>query len=363
MDKLFIENIRDITGDDSELRASLQNFGWVKEFPALADEAGMILVGHRRLKIAKELKIEPVIKTLELGKGEAADAERLKLALVSNLGTKLMTREDRKRIAEHLCGKEWTVQRIANALNVSKYTISKDLENVSSPNNQKHAKTATNPKGAGRHRGSKAKSKPRAKVTDEHETKIVALADGGMTHPEISAETGIHPRVVGRLLQDEQIRRDAQAIIDPSTLSMSAQQKLEAAVRQHKHKLDLEFEPRVLAGIKKRIDEIVLPHWKKQIDRASELYKRRRGLMDKNTFNIIRRALHPDSRNSISDQKLGEAFDTFMGLEKYLLDETQSPTEWPPLPNSWAEWEAAKRKATEERRSKRRSNSNISPRG
>jgi hypothetical protein len=38
--------------------------------------------------------------------------------------------------------------------------------------------------------------------------------------------------------------------------------------------------------------------------------------MDKATFNASRRALHPDSRQSISDKKLGAAFDTFMTLEK-----------------------------------------------
>jgi hypothetical protein len=37
--------------------------------------------------------------------------------------------------------------------------------------------------------------------------------------------------------------------------------------------------------------------------------------MDKTLFNTIRRALHRDSRNSISDQKLDEAFRSFMGLE------------------------------------------------
>ena len=38
--------------------------------------------------------------------------------------------------------------------------------------------------------------------------------------------------------------------------------------------------------------------------------------MDKDIFSTIRRALHPDSRNSISDKKLAEAFRAFMGLEK-----------------------------------------------
>jgi hypothetical protein len=46
---------------------------------------------------------------------------------------------DRKRISEHLYGKrEWTMERIAEALNVSKKTISLDLsEIVTEGNNSK----------------------------------------------------------------------------------------------------------------------------------------------------------------------------------------------------------------------------------
>ena len=127
--------------------------------------------------------------------------------------------------------------------------------------------------------------------------------------------------------------------IDASTLPMSAQEKLEAAIRQHKKKLDLEFEQRVINEIKRRMDEIILPHWRDQIEQAKTLYERRRGAMDKETFNTIRRALHPDSRSSISDKKLGEAFDMFMRLEKYLLNEKDSPTTFGDLPSSAAEWE------------------------
>ena len=43
--------------------------------------------------------------------------------------------------------------------------------------------------------------------------------------------------------------------------------------------------------------------------------------MDKDTFNTIRRALHPDSRNSISDKKLADASRAFMASEKYILNE------------------------------------------
>jgi hypothetical protein len=162
----------------------------------------------------------------------------------------------------------------------------------------------------------------------------------------------------------EEARKEAledKAALDTSHLSKTAQEKLEAAIRVHKRNLDLEFETRVRDEVKHRIDEIVLPHWKEKIDKAQELYARRKGLMDKDTFNTIRRALHPDSRQSISDKKLGEAFDAFMALEKFLLNEKESPTEFPDLPQTWADWEKAKQAATAARRA-RRAHSAIRPR-
>jgi hypothetical protein len=156
----FAVNIRDTGGDDSELRESLKEFGWVKEFPALVDENGVVLVGHRRMKIAEEENIEPAIKNLNLGKGNAADAKRLKLAIVSNIGSKPMTPEDRKRIAEHLYGKrEWTMARIAEALNVGLKTISRDLEGFVS------ATKPDRPKG-GRPKGSRSKKKTPIQTPD-----------------------------------------------------------------------------------------------------------------------------------------------------------------------------------------------------
>ena len=93
----FAKNIRAITGlDDTELRESLKRFGWHKEFPAIADENDVVLVGHRRIRLAKQLDIEPVIKKVTLGKGDEADAERLKLALISNIGGQPMKPDDRK---------------------------------------------------------------------------------------------------------------------------------------------------------------------------------------------------------------------------------------------------------------------------
>jgi hypothetical protein len=149
----FAVNIRDIGGDDSELRESLKEFGCVKEFPALVDENGVVLVGHRRMKIAEEERIEPVIKKLNLGSGDTGDAERLKLAIVSNIGAKPMTKGDRQRIAKHLYGeREWTMERIAEALNVAQSTITEDLRGLSAVDKP------SRPKG-GRPKGSRSRKK------------------------------------------------------------------------------------------------------------------------------------------------------------------------------------------------------------
>jgi DeoR/GlpR family transcriptional regulator of sugar metabolism len=71
----------------------------------------------------------------------------------------------------------FTMEAIATQLGVSKMTISNDLkEIVKSVDNQKHAKTASNPKGSGRRKGS---TKPR-ETADKH-AKIIALADACRT--------------------------------------------------------------------------------------------------------------------------------------------------------------------------------------
>ena len=129
------------------------------------------------------------------------------------------------------------------------------------------------------------------------------------------------------------------------------------AAKSERQKWSAGIERYVSEEVRKRMDEIFLPGLKQKIKLAQELYGRRRALMTKATFNTIRRALHPDSRHSISDHKLGEAFDEFMALEKFLINEKDSPTDWPNLPDNLAGWEAMKAKA---RATKKRPAANAS---
>jgi hypothetical protein len=172
------------------------------------------------------------------------------------------------------------------------------------------------------------------------------------------ADTGIKHLTFEKAAAIERALRDEPAV-DVTTLSMTAQEKLDIAMRAHQRKLDAAFEKRVLADIKRRMDEIILPHWKQQIDEAKTIFNNRRGVMDKATFNAVRRALHPDSRNSISDKLLAEAFNAFMKLEKRLLAEKDSPTDFDGLPSSLDEWDARRREASEERKRKRSGTANV----
>lgn len=358
----FIENIRTTIGDLTELRESMKEFGWVEQFPAYADEHGVLLVGHRRCQIADELGIPKVIVTLNLGNGDAADAERLKLALVSNLGHAPLTKEDRQRIARVLYAPphEWTMQRIGEALKTTQKTISKDLGNLYQGYNSKpHAKTTTNPKGAGRPKSNKLAPERRKNTTVTAELAATMVLDQGKTYPEAEAATGFSSTVVRSAVAREEGRREAKAEpdIDRALLSMSAQQKLDAAIRQEKRRLELAFAERLHNEVRKWEDEVRLPNLKKQHDEYERVIKARRGVMTRAVFRKIWSCLHPDRIERFGDTGLTklfqEAFDLFSQLELVLLNEAEHPTPVSTLPATAAEWEAARAKATANRQAKR----------
>jgi len=192
----FSANVRIDLGSLDELRESMRSFGWLKEFPALVDERGVVLVGHRRLAVAKELGIEPVIKQLKLGDGDAADAERFKLAIGSNLGGRPLTPNDRKRLAQYLYeDQDWSQQRIAEALTVSQSQVQRDHSELPAKGNSRRGR----PKGA------------KQTKNIERDREIVELRDLGVSAAEIAAQFGVVERTVHKVLRDESLRREALA--------------------------------------------------------------------------------------------------------------------------------------------------------
>jgi transposase len=264
------------------------------------------------------------------------------LAVWANLSS-TDRKSQRKAIAERLYREGFTQEAIATQLGVSQSTIRDDLRNLVQTTKLKPAKTAGNPKGAGRPKGSTGKqtrreAQPQAVAREE---RVAELMDVGLSARQIAGKIGLGLRAVNQAMEHVTIQREAVAepVVEREDLSLSAQHKLDLAVKQHQRKLDLKFERTVLDEIKRRIDEIVLPEWRKQIAEAKTLFNRRKGIMDKETFNMIRRGLHPDSRNAISDKRLEDAFNAFMKLEKLLLDEKNSPTMFGNIPSSLAEWD------------------------
>jgi ParB-like chromosome segregation protein Spo0J len=184
---IFAQNTRAKGKDDlSDLIESMRTFGWIPYHPAIVDEKGVVLVGHRRLAAAKELGIpvreEQEIVTVDLGSGDPADAERLKLALASNLGNKPLNAADRKRIAERLYGTDgWSMQRIAELLRVTHKTISLDLKDCQAPDNKRAEK-----------RGRK-KLDPTLKVGPEKPRRRAPEQDKGLQAIERLVNRGVKP--------------------------------------------------------------------------------------------------------------------------------------------------------------------------
>jgi transposase len=346
---LLVDNIRlDDRQNDDELRESLRSFGWVAELPAIADERGNILVGNRRIRLADELGIERRIKTVTFGEGDEADAERVKLAIASNTGGKPMSRTDRKRIAEYLYGKrEWTMERIAEALGVGKSTVARDLDNFPSVGKLNSAKTDTNPKGAGRPKGRTAGPQPhRRKNTPTTEQHIASMVlDGGKSYDEAKNAAGVSAQVVIKSVAREEGRREAQAdpIIDPATLPKTAQQKLAAAERQQRKRLDLEFQDRVTERVQNALEDI-LAALKAREAQARLIMRSRKGIMQREIYRLILSCLHPDSRANVSDEKLAEAFQAFRRLELLLVAEKEMPTPDLGIPRSYDDLMAQRRR-------------------
>ncbi len=189
----FHKNIRLPGRDDlGELRESMRAWGWIPEFPAIKDERGTIIVGHRRIAVAEELGIQPFVKTIDCGRGDAGDAKRFKYALASNIGFKPMTPTERGRIAEYLYkDREWSMERIGEALNVDQRTISRDLDTVS--------KTTK-------------RGRPRKATDEQISTAIHAHFEEGLTRDQAAAAAGVSITTMNTIRNQEIGRREALAV-------------------------------------------------------------------------------------------------------------------------------------------------------
>jgi hypothetical protein len=187
--------------------------------------------------------------------------------------------------------------------------------------------------------------------------KVASLMDAGLSTQEIAAEVGIGTRRVNAIVREEMVRREAEAQIDPATLSLTAQQKLESAIRQHKRQLEMDFDRRVGDEIRQRINEIVLPSFNKQRAEAELVIKSRKGVMPRSLFRKILACLHPDQ--GMGKAAMTEAFHAFEKLELALCSEKEMPTPTIAFPTNYSELMELRRKTTAARKAKRSGNGSV----
>lgn len=189
-------------------------------------------------------------------------------------------------------------------------------------------------------------------------TEAVAAAlvlDAGKSYEQAASETGVGSvQIIKTAVAREQGRREGAVQVDPATLTMSAQQKLDTTVRQHIHKLDVEFEQRVLTECRKRLEETILPSYNKSYAEHQEVIKARKGVMDRATYKKILSCLHPDRVDDAALKKRFEdAFHLFTQMEVVLLDEKQHPTTAMQMPRTYEELMALKQKTSAARKARR----------
>jgi len=256
--------------------------------------------------------------------------------IANNMDLTRSTTAEKKAMAAVLykTGK-WTLEGLGKKFGVTHVAVSKWL-NVTEVTNQKHAKTAANPKGAGRPRGRKKKASPKIeKVIDAVEARVRA----GETVPrkDIADAFGVgshtvqiaHARVMGRIETET-------AQIRPEDLSLTAQQKLEVAIRQRERALEREFNQRVMKEVEHRMETMVLPAWKKTIDWAKAVRQREKGILTAAEYKLLRSCLHPDRvQDADTKTKFTEAFSILERMEKFLC----APEKEPPakFPRTWQE--------------------------
>jgi hypothetical protein len=166
----------------------------------------------------------------------------------------------------------------------------------------------------------------------------MALKAEAKTEPQAGCTTSREPNLAAALAEIEQVRETLRQ------LSASAQQQLEAAIRQHKKNLDAEFSQRVEEEVARRMREFVVPHFEEEIALYEKAVKTRKGIMDNAAYRLIWSCLHDDSRKSVSTEKLNKAFNTWTEAKLKVLDEKENPTlkfkDMPDIPRTAAEWRA-----------------------
>lgn len=171
--------------------------------------------------------------------------------------------------------------------------------------------------------------RPAPKRHDRHD-EVAELAAQGLSRTKISERTGIPERQVRHIVEREAVEREAEAdatVIDFSTVTGKMKER-EALLRKSiRREIEAEFEQRVEAEVAPQRAMM-----NESYATSRRIIDGRKGVLTRADYDLIRSCLHPDSRLSVSDDKLGKAFRIFNEVEILLLNESDLPTKTSSLP-------------------------------
>jgi hypothetical protein len=173
----------------------------------------------------------------------------------------------------------------------------------------------------------------------------LVLAGESVSRKKISEQFGVGEHTVQLAIAKAEGRRAErdEPQIDRDMLSLSAQAKLDLAIKQATKRLEIEIEQRVrtenLKWLKSQLDQ-----YNENARHYQQVLSVRRGIMNRNDYRAILSCLHPDRiQDSALKKRYEHAFNLFTKLEKVLLNEKESPTPSSGLPTTVEE--LLKRKA------------------
>jgi hypothetical protein len=155
---------------------------------------------------------------------------------------------------------------------------------------------------------------------------------------EIARRHGI-PRLNAReaLLIEQGRRESVGNTEDPDHLSASARERYDRAVAAAIRRLEAEYEDRRQQELQRIIDTELLPHYREKERRADRIIgAARNGVFTNEEYRLVLSCLSPDSRGSVSEERLARAFNLFKENEQFLSKREAMPQP-STLPSSFAD--------------------------
>jgi len=159
------------------------------------------------------------------------------------------------------------------------------------------------------------RSRPRKSDATLRQQAASLYLDEGLTRDQVVEKTGLGQFEVQLATERERGRRAniADPEIDRALLSMSARQKLDAAIRQADRKRAYTFEQRVQGEVKSRmaVANASTTEQKNKAFEAEQMYRKfleqQKKIGTQTEWNNLVLCLHPDTRRTASDEKFDAA--------------------------------------------------------